>query len=67
MADDSPVVDVTGTRTELWEESRPEEELASGAGTPYRARVSMWGDILGLATVTFVGADGVEYENVGAI
>jgi hypothetical protein len=27
----------------------------------------VWGEILGLATATFVGADGVEYENVGTI
>ena len=67
MTDDSPVVEVTGTRTALGEESRPEEELASGTGTPYRARGSVWGDIPGPATATFVGADGVEYENVGTI
>jgi hypothetical protein len=57
MTDDSPVVvDVTGTRTEL-RESRPEDELASGKGTPYGARGSVCANILGLMTAPLVGAD----------
>jgi hypothetical protein len=60
MTDESPVVDDGRTRTELCKDIRPEEELASGTGTLYRARGSVCADILGLATVTFVGADGVE-------
>ncbi len=61
MTDDSPVVvDVTGTRTGLeLRESRPEDELASGTGTPYGARGSVCADILGLMTAPLVGADGV--------
>jgi len=48
---ESAVVDDAGMRTE---ECRPEEELVSGTGTPYRAPCA---GILGLMTA---GADGAE-------
>lgn len=51
---ESAVVDDGGMRTE---ERRPEEELVSGTGTPYRPRGSARADILGLMAA---GADGVE-------
>lgn len=60
MTDESPAVDDGKTCTELCKDIRPEEELASGTGTLYRARGSVCADILGLATEPFVGADGVE-------
>lgn len=62
MTEESAVVDVTGMRTGLRKESRPEEELASGTGTLYSGRGSVCADSLGLVTAAFVeiGAAGVE-------
>lgn len=59
--DESAVVDDSGMCTPgLCRESRPEDELASGTGTPYRARGSACAYILGLMTPAFVRAAGVE-------
>jgi hypothetical protein len=59
--DESAVVDDSGMCTPgLCRESRPEDELASGTGTPYRARGSARAYILGLMAPTFVRAAGVE-------
>lgn len=61
MTDESAVVDDSGMCTPgLCKESRPEDELASGTGTPYGARGSACADILGLMTLAFVRAAGVE-------
>lgn len=61
--DESAVVDDSGMCTPtpgLCRESRPEDELASGTGTPYKARGSARAYILGLMAPTFVRAAGVE-------
>jgi len=42
MTEESAVVDVRGIRTGWYNESRPEDELVSGTGTPYRERGSAW-------------------------
>jgi len=47
---ESAVVDVRGVRTGWYKEGRSEDELASGTGTPYRERGSVWVGNLGLAT-----------------
>jgi hypothetical protein len=65
--EDSPVVEEGRMCTALFKEPRPEDELASGMGTPYGARGSTWPDIRGLATPPFVGADGIEYGGKGII
>jgi len=49
ITEESAVVDVSGMRTGWYKESRPEDELASGTGTPYKVRGSVWVDSLGLA------------------
>lgn len=56
ITEESAVVDDSGMRTELCKECRPEEELASGTGTPYRGRVFMRGDSLGLEMTPLDGA-----------
>jgi hypothetical protein len=58
MTEESAVVDVTGMRTGLCEESRPEEELLR-TGTLYSGRGSVCADSLGLITAAF-GTTGVE-------
>lgn len=47
MTEESAVVDETGIRTGWYNDCRPEDELASGTGTPYRERGSLW---VGFAT-----------------
>jgi len=58
MTEESAVVDVTGMRTGWYEECRPEDELVSGTGTPYRERGSVWVGSLGLATTPLDGPAG---------
>jgi hypothetical protein len=58
ITEESAVVDDNGMRTELCKECRPEEELASGAGTLYRGRGLVRGDSLGLATALLDRAGG---------
>lgn len=42
MMEDPAVVDETGTRTGCWyKDCRPDDELASGTGTPYIERRSV--------------------------
>jgi len=71
MTDESAVVDDSGMCIPgllcKCKESRPEDELVSGTGTPYRARGSARADILGLVTPTFVRAAGVEYGDLGVV
>jgi hypothetical protein len=52
MTEESAVVDEMGIRTGWCNESRPEDELASGTGTPYRERGSVW---VGFATTPLGG------------
>lgn len=42
MTEESAVVDETGIRTGWYNECRPEDELVSRTGTPYRDRGSVW-------------------------
>jgi len=58
--EESAVVDEGGICTGLCREYRPEDELVSGTGTPYRARWSVCAGSLGLMTPPFGRADGVE-------
>ena len=56
MTEGPAVVDERGIRTGRYKDSRrPEDELASGTGTPYKERGSVWVGNLGLATSAFGG------------
>lgn len=57
MTEESAVVDVRGIRIGWYKECRPDDELVSGTGTPYR----VWVGNLGLATTPLGGTAGVVY------
>jgi hypothetical protein len=65
--EESAVVDDSGMRTEFFKDCGPEEELASGTGTPYSGCEFMRGDSLGLATALLDGADGAAYGSSGVV
>ena len=61
MTEGPAVVDERGIRTDLYKESRrPEDELASGTGTPCKERGSLWVGNLGLATTALGGPASLE-------
>jgi hypothetical protein len=65
MTEEPAVVDERGTRTGWYEDCRPDDELVSGTGTPYKERRSVWVGNLGFATTPLGGPAGAVYAPTG--